>query len=72
MGAFGIWKLLILLGIVFVIFGSKKLKNLGPDLGHAIKGFKSALDEGTAAAKTEAEASTQNATVKSESPEDAR
>jgi sec-independent protein translocase protein TatA len=72
MGAFGIWKLLILLGIVFVIFGSKKLTNLGSDLGHAIKGFKSAMDEGTAAAKTEAQASTQNGTAKPESTEDVR
>jgi twin arginine-targeting protein translocase, TatA/E family len=60
-GAFGIWKLLILLGIVFMIFGSKKLKNLGSDLGSAIKGFKNALDEGKAAADAEAAAKAEQA-----------
>ena len=46
MGAFNIWKWLIILAIIFVIFGTKKLKNLGSDLGGAIKGFKNAMDEG--------------------------
>ena len=46
-GAFSIWKLLIILAIVFVIFGTKKLKNLGADLGGAIKGFKTAVDDGS-------------------------
>ena len=51
-GAFGIWKLLILLGIVFMVFGTKKLKNLGSDLGTAIKGFKTAIDDGKTAVDT--------------------
>ena len=46
-----IWQLLILLAVVILIFGTKKLKNVGGDLGSAIKGFKSAVKEGDDAAK---------------------
>ncbi len=43
-----IWQLLIILAIVLVLFGAKRLKNLGSDLGSAIKGFKKAVkDEDT-------------------------
>ncbi len=45
-GAFSIWKLLIILAIIMVIFGTKKLKNLGSDLGSSIKGFKNAMEDG--------------------------
>ena len=41
-----VWQLLILLAVVILIFGTKKLKNVGGDLGSAIKGFKSAVKEG--------------------------
>ena len=41
-----IWQLLILLAVVILIFGTKKLKNMGGDLGSAIKGFKSAVKDG--------------------------
>lgn len=44
-GAFSIWKLLILLAILVVIFGTKKLSTLGSDLGGAIKGFKKAMED---------------------------
>jgi sec-independent protein translocase protein TatA len=44
-GAFSIWKLLILLAILVVIFGTKKLTTFGADLGGAIKGFKKAMDD---------------------------
>ena len=40
-----IWQLLIILAIVLVLFGAKRLKNVGSDLGNAIKGFKSAVKE---------------------------
>ena len=54
MGGISIWQLLILLAIVALIFGTKKLRNIGGDLGGAVKGFKKALsDEGK---ETEAEA----------------
>lgn len=43
---FGIWELLLILAIVVLLFGTKKLKNIGGDLGNAIKGFRSALREG--------------------------
>lgn len=46
-GGIGIWQLLIVLVLVILIFGTKKLKNVGGDLGGAIKSFKSAVkDEG--------------------------
>jgi len=40
-----IWQLLIILAIVLVLFGAKRLRNVGTDLGGAIKGFKSAVKE---------------------------
>ncbi len=40
-----IWQLLIILAIVLVLFGAKRLKNVGGDLGSAIKGFKNAVKE---------------------------
>jgi len=48
-----IWQLLILLAVVILIFGTKKLKNVGGDLGSAIKGFKSAVKDGDDASKQE-------------------
>lgn len=45
MGAFSISHLLIFLAVVVLIFGTKKLKNLGSDLGGAIKGFKNAMED---------------------------
>ena len=46
-----IWQLLIVLGIVVLIFGTKKLKNMGGDIGSAVKGFKSAIKDGDNDAK---------------------
>lgn len=40
-----IWQLLIVLVIVIAIFGTKRLKSLGTDLGGAVKGFRSAMDD---------------------------
>ncbi|MCR8922431.1 twin-arginine translocase TatA/TatE family subunit [Dasania sp. GY-MA-18] len=42
-GGIGIWQLLIILVIVIMLFGTKRLKNLGGDLGGAIKGFKKSM-----------------------------
>ena len=51
MGIPGPMQLLLILAIVIVIFGAKRLKNLGSDLGGAVKGFKTAVkDEGEEAA----------------------
>ena len=44
MGGISIWQLLIIAVIVVLLFGTKKLRNLGGDLGSAVKGFKSAID----------------------------
>ena len=41
-----IWQLLIVLGIVILLFGTKKLRNLGGDLGSAVKSLKGAMKEG--------------------------
>jgi len=46
MGGIGIWQLIIILVIVLLLFGTKRLRNLGGDLGGAIKGFKGAMKEG--------------------------
>lgn len=45
LGGISIWQLLIVLGIIILIFGTKKLRNVGTDLGGAVKGFKSAMHE---------------------------
>ena len=48
MGSFSVWHWLIVLLIVVLIFGTKKLKNIGSDLGGAVKGFKDGVRDGTA------------------------
>jgi sec-independent protein translocase protein TatA len=49
MGAWSIWHWLIVLVIVMLVFGTKKLRNIGQDLGGAVKGFKDGMKEGTQA-----------------------
>ncbi len=46
MGSLSIWHWLIVLVIVMMVFGTKKLKNIGSDLGSAVKGFKEGMREG--------------------------
>ena len=46
MGSFSIWHWLIVLLVVVLIFGTKKLKNIGADLGGAVKGFKDGVKDG--------------------------
>lgn len=48
MGSFSIWHWLIVLVIVLLIFGTKKLRNVGQDLGGAVKGFKDGMKDATA------------------------
>ena len=43
MGSFSIWHWLIVLLIVLLVFGTKRLKNIGEDLGGAVKGFKEGM-----------------------------
>jgi sec-independent protein translocase protein TatA len=52
MGSFSIWHWLIVLLVVVMVFGTSKLRNMGKDLGGAIKGFKEGMREG----ETEADA----------------
>jgi sec-independent protein translocase protein TatA len=44
-GGISMWQLLILLLIVIMVFGTKKLRNMGGDLGAAVKGFRKGMDE---------------------------
>ncbi|MEK7223101.1 MAG: Sec-independent protein translocase subunit TatA [Pseudomonadota bacterium] len=46
MGTFSIWHWIVVLIIVLLIFGTKKLRNMGSDLGGAIKNFKESMKEG--------------------------
>ena len=58
MGSFSIWHWLIVLLVVILIFGTKKLRNLGTDLGGAVKGFKDGMkSEDDTTTKTEIPAS---------------
>jgi len=47
MGAWSIWHWLVVLVIVLLVFGTKKLRNIGQDLGGAVKGFKDGMKDGT-------------------------
>ncbi len=51
MGSFSIWHWLIVLVIVMLVFGTKKLRNVGQDLGGAVKGFKDGMKEANADTK---------------------
>lgn len=48
MGTFSIWHWVIVLVIVLLVFGTKKLRNIGEDLGGAVKGFKEGMKDATA------------------------
>ncbi|MBB4842348.1 sec-independent protein translocase protein TatA [Paucibacter oligotrophus] len=60
MGSFSIWHWLIVLVIVVLVFGTKKLKNVGNDLGSAVKGFKDGMKDGSAAPEAPAQQVTAN------------
>jgi sec-independent protein translocase protein TatA len=51
MGSFSVWHWLIVLLIVVMVFGTKKLKNMGADLGGAVKGFKDGMKDGATPAE---------------------
>ena len=62
MGGISIWQLLIILAIVIMLFGTKRLRTLGTDLGSAVKGFrKSIADDDQVTNDTEAKDSTGDA-----------
>ena len=60
MGSFSIWHWAIVLLIVVMVFGTKKLRNMGSDLGGAVKGFKDGMKEGGTAAPDEKAAAVTN------------
>lgn len=51
MGSFSIWHWLIVLVIILLVFGTKKLRNMGEDLGGAVKGFRDGMKEAEATAQ---------------------
>ncbi|MCG9761024.1 MULTISPECIES: Sec-independent protein translocase subunit TatA [Pseudoalteromonas] len=54
-GGISIWQLLIILAIIVLLFGTKKLRGIGSDLGGAVKGFKKAVSDEQSEAGTEPE-----------------
>lgn len=68
LGGISIWQLLIVLLIVVLLFGTKKLKSLGSDLGGAIKGFKNAVNDDEKQA-VEEDKKTEDSVQKTEEPE---
>ena len=63
MGGLGMRELVIILLVVLVVFGAKKLRTVGSDLGHAVRGFKKAMSEG------EEEQNTPAKQIRSEGPD---
>jgi sec-independent protein translocase protein TatA len=59
MGSFSIWHWLVVLLIVVLIFGTKKLRNIGSDVGGAVKNFKDAMKDETASPKLDDDATGQ-------------
>lgn len=53
-GGISIWQLLIILVIIVLLFGTKRLRNIGTDLGSAIRGFRSSIKDGEADAGEDA------------------
>jgi len=66
MGSFSIWHWLVVLVIVLVIFGTKKLRNMGGDLGGAVKSFKEAVKEEEKTPKIDAAAEQSGQTIEGE------
>ena len=66
MGSFSIWHWLIVLVIVLLIFGTKKLRNIGADLGGAVKGFKDGVKGGEEEKKPSGELTASSTTIEGE------
>jgi sec-independent protein translocase protein TatA len=66
MGSFSIWHWLIVLVIVMLIFGTKKLRNIGADLGGAVRGFKDGMRESGEKADSSAAPQVTSKTVEGE------
>ena len=67
MGGIGVWQLLIVLAIILVLFGTRKLRSIGSDLGGAVQGFKSAVKgEGEKSDDEDAEGHIEHASTEGE------
>lgn len=71
MGSFSIWHWLVVLLIIVLVFGTKKLKNVGKDLGEAVKGFKDGVGDDKPSARIAQDDATDEA-KRTEQPEDQR
>ncbi|MBA2483672.1 MAG: Sec-independent protein translocase subunit TatA [Nitrosomonas sp.] len=69
MGTFSIWHWLVVLAIVILVFGTKKLRNLGGDLGSAIKSFKEGMKESEDEKKTAPPPQVKGQTIEGEARE---
>jgi sec-independent protein translocase protein TatA len=69
MGSLSIWHWLIVLGVVIVVFGTKKLGSVGSDVGSAIKNFKKAMSDGEAEGQQAAKQIKQSVGLDAEFPE---
>lgn len=65
-GGISVWQLLIVLVIIILLFGTKKLRSLGGDLGSAIKNFKQSMQEGEQLADKENDKTIDNETISQE------
>ncbi len=78
LGGISIWQLLIILAIVVMLFGTKRLRTLGSDLGSAVKGFRSSMqedenkDDGKSDNGDEAGTDNESVAARSEAPEAAQ
>lgn len=63
MGSFSIWHWLIVLVIVMLVFGTKKLRNIGQDLGGAVKGFKEGMKDAEAGGEAQGKIGGQSSTT---------
>ncbi|MFN3983938.1 MAG: Sec-independent protein translocase subunit TatA [Rhodocyclaceae bacterium] len=66
MGSFSIWHWLVVLVIVMLVFGTKKLRNIGQDLGGAVKGFKEGMKEADIGGEGEAKKIASEKTIDAE------
>lgn len=71
MGGISIWQLLIIAVIVVLLFGTKKLRGIGGDLGGAVKGFKKAMSEEEPAKKKDADADFEQKNLEQQKKEEA-
>ncbi|EPJ52843.1 MAG: hypothetical protein OFPI_12520 [Osedax symbiont Rs2] len=62
-GGVSLWQLAIVLGIVVLLFGTKKLRNIGGDLGSAVKGFKKAMSDGVLTDNKDADTKTADKSI---------